>query len=114
MQRAFVPTALCAGLLVMTLHGHALAEPGLPALQSAEQEQHGTVELNTATAAELRTLPRVGERTAQRIIEYREEHGGFEKIEDLMNVRGIGERTFLRLRPLIRVDAPESRRQPAP
>ena len=113
MQRAFVPTAVCAGILVMTLHGHALAG-GVPLLQSPEPEQQETVELNTATAAELRTLPRVGERMAQRIIEYREEHGGFERIEDLMNVRGIGERTFLRLRPLIRVDPPASRREPAP
>ena len=113
MQRAFVPTAVCAGFLVMTLHGHALARGGVPLLQSAEQEQQETVELNTATAAELRTLPGVGERTAQRIIEYREEHGGFERIEDLMNVRGIGEKTFLRLRLLIRVDPPASRRESA-
>ncbi len=109
MQRAFVLTLVCVGFLVMTFHGHALAGPGVRLLQSAEPEQRETVELNTATAAELRTLPRIGERTAQRIIEYREEHGGFEKIEDLMNVRGIGERTFLRLRPLIRVDEPANR-----
>ena len=109
MQRTFVVAAACAGFLAMTLHGHVLAEPGVPVLQNSEAEAQQTVELNTATAAELRTLPRVGERTAERIIEYREEHGGFEKIEDLMNVRGIGERTFLRLKPLIRVDTPESR-----
>ena len=114
MQRAFVLTAVCAGFLAMTLHGHAFAQPGVPALQSQEPEARETVELNTATAAELRTLPGVGERTAERIIEYREEHGGFEKIEDLMNVRGIGERTFLRLRPLIRVDTPTSRKEAAP
>ncbi len=106
MQRAFVVTAVCAGFLAMTVHGHAFAEPGVPALQSAEPEAQETVELNTATAAELQTLPRIGERTAERIIEYRREHGRFEKIEDLMNIRGIGERTFLRLRPLIRVDEP--------
>ena len=109
MQRAFVLTAVCVGFLVMTLHGHGLAEQGIQAPRSAEPEQQETVDLNTATAVELRTLPRIGERTAQRIIEYREEHGGFEKIEDLMNVRGIGERTFLRLRPLIRVDEPARR-----
>ena len=114
MQRAFVLTAVCAGFLAMTLNGHAFAQPGVPALQIQEPEARGTVELNTATAAELRTLPGVGQRTAERIIEYREEHGGFEKIEDLMNVRGIGERTFLRLRPLIRVDAPASRKESAP
>ena len=108
MQRAFVLTAVCAGFLVLPLHGPATAEPGVPLLQTPAPGQQETVELNTASAAELRTLPGVGERTAERIIEYREEHGGFEKIEDLMNVRGIGERTFLRLRPLVRVDAPAS------
>ena len=41
--------------------------------------------------------------TATRIIEYRQENGGFKKIEELMNVRGIGERSFLRLRPLVTV-----------
>lgn len=108
MQRTFT-VALCAGLLVAALPGPAAAAPGAPGLQDEQEQRQETVELNTATAAELQTLPRVGERTAQRIIEYREEHGGFEKIEDLMNVRGIGERTFLRLRPLVRVDVPAGR-----
>jgi competence protein ComEA len=114
MQRAFVLTVVCAGFLAMALHERALAAPGVPAFQSSESEERDTVELNTATATQLRTLPGVGERTAQRIIEYREEHGGFERIEDLMNVRGIGERTFLRLKPLIRVDAPAGRGEAAP
>ena len=114
MQRTFFPAAVCAVFLVMALHAQVLAAPGVQAPQDTEtgQQETGqqeTVELNTATASELRTLPRIGERTAQRIIEYREQHGGFEKIEDLMNVRGIGERTFLRLRPLVRVDAAASR-----
>ena len=108
MQRTFT-AALCAGLLVAALPGPAAAAPGAPGLQDEQEQRQETVELNTATSAELQTLPRVGERTAQRIIEYREEHGGFEKIEDLMNVRGIGEKTFLRLRPLVRVDVPAGR-----
>ena len=61
------------------------------------------VELNTADRMELEELPGIGPRTAERIIEYRTENGRFEKIEELMNVRGIGERTFLRLRDLVRV-----------
>ena len=62
------------------------------------------VELNTADQAALETLPGIGPRTAERIIEYRSKNGGFEKVEDLMNIRGIGERTFLRLRDLVRID----------
>ncbi len=62
------------------------------------------VNLNTATATELMQLPRVGPRTAQRILAFRLEHGPFRRPEDLMNIKGIGEKTFLRLRPHITVD----------
>ena len=64
------------------------------------------VNLNTATLAQLQTLPGVGRVMAERIIEYREQNGGFKRIEDLMNVRGIGEKNFLTLKPLIVVSAP--------
>ena len=59
--------------------------------------------LNSATAAELEKLPGVGPATAARIVEYRQKNGAFKKVEDLMNVRGIGEKTFLTLKPLITV-----------
>ena len=76
---------------------------------SQEVQVDHKVELNSADQAALESLPGVGPRTAQLIIEYREEHGRFEKVEELMNVRGIGERTFLRLRELVRVSAASSR-----
>ena len=72
------------------------------AASAAESEER--VELNTAAQAALEALPGIGPRTAERIIEYRNTNGGFEKVEDLMNIRGIGERTFLRLRDLVRVE----------
>jgi competence protein ComEA len=62
-----------------------------------------SVNLNTATAVELEALPGIGASTAARIIEYRQKNGPFKKIEDLMNVQGIGEKSFLKLRPLITV-----------
>jgi competence protein ComEA len=65
------------------------------------------VNLNTATAAELEKLPGVGPATAARIVEYRQKNGAFKKAEELMNVRGIGEKTFLTLKPLVTVTPPK-------
>jgi competence protein ComEA len=64
---------------------------------------NAVVNLNTATVSQIATLPGIGEKAAQRIIEYREKNGGFKKIEELMNVKGIGEKSFLKLKPLITV-----------
>lgn len=63
------------------------------------------VNLNTATAAQLETLPGIGKATAERILEYRQKNGSFKKVEDLMNVRGVGEKSFLKLKPLVTVTA---------
>ena len=59
--------------------------------------------INTATQAQLELLPGVGAKAAERILEYREKNGKFKKVEDLMNVKGIGEKSFLKLKPLLTV-----------
>ena len=61
------------------------------------------VNLNSASVAQLEALPGIGRATAERIVEYRQKVGGFKKAEDLMNVRGIGEKSFLKLKPLVTV-----------
>jgi len=61
------------------------------------------ININTASLTELQKLPRVGEKVAQRIIDFRKEHGPFNKIEELMKVQGIGEKTFNDLKDLITV-----------
>lgn len=59
------------------------------------------VDLNTASPADLESLPGIGPAMAARIVEYRERNGGFRRIEDLMNIQGIGEKRFLELKPQI-------------
>jgi competence protein ComEA len=61
------------------------------------------VNLNTASASDLEGLPGIGAKTAARIIEYRQKNGPFKKIEELMNVRGVGEKNFLKLKPQLTV-----------
>jgi competence protein ComEA len=65
------------------------------------------VNLNAATPEQLEALPGIGPRAAQRIVEHRTKNGGFKKVEDLMKIQGIGERSFLRLRPLVTVGSPK-------
>jgi competence protein ComEA len=59
--------------------------------------------INTANATELQALPGIGAKTAARIVEYRQKNGPFKKIEELMNVRGVGEKSFLKLKPQITI-----------
>jgi competence protein ComEA len=61
----------------------------------------GKVNINTAGEAELTLLPRVGPSIAQRILEHREENGKFQAVEDIMLVRGIGEKTFALMKPYL-------------
>lgn len=63
----------------------------------------GLINLNSADAAALDTLPRVGPAMAARIIQWREDNGGFTAVEDLLSVSGIGQKTFDSLKDLVRV-----------
>lgn len=62
------------------------------------------VNINQASVSELQTISGIGAKRAQDIIDYRESNGGFKTIEDLKKVAGIGEKTFDKLKELIRVD----------
>ena len=64
----------------------------------------GVVNINTANAQELSLLPRVGTKVAQRIVDYRSEHGKFAKTSDLMQVKGIGDKSFQNLSSYLTVD----------
>ena len=85
-----------------------LGKPDLIAVPNAEHPQNRTtlnkpalLNINTATAEELQTLPNIGEATAQRIIDHRTQHGDFTSVDDLQKVRGIGAKTLEKLRPFV-------------
>ena len=100
---------IVALLAVLALPMRAIASPAQQApADAADSTRAAAVNLNTATAAQLESLPGIGAKTAQRILDYRQKSGGFKKIEELMNVKGIGEKSFLKLKPHIIVSAPKA------
>jgi comEA protein len=64
-----------------------------------------TINLNTATVAQIATLPGIGAKTADLVVQYRTKNGPFKKIEEIMNVRGIGEKSFLKIKDRLTVAA---------
>ena len=80
-----------AAIVVLAIAGSALAAEGV-------------VNINTADAAQLSMLPHVGAKAAQRIVDYRHEHGAFKKTTDLMQVKGFGEKSYQRLSSYLTVD----------
>ncbi len=66
--------------------------------------QQFPININQATVEELEALPRIGPAMASRIVNYREENGPFHKKDDLMKVKGIGTKTFARLKDLITLE----------
>lgn len=71
----------------------------LPAL--AGDAPQGVVNVNTATAEQLQLLPRVGPALADRIIEFRQSNGPFGSVDELVAVKGIGERSLAKLEPFV-------------
>jgi len=97
-------------LLLLAFAVTVAAEPvTTPSQPPSAQASAAPLDINTATATQLEALPGIGPATAKRILEYREKNGSFKKIEELMNVPGIGEKSFLKLKPLITVTPPRAK-----
>ena len=95
--------ALVVPVLGLSLSGLA----SHPAVAEGEQPaSHKVVNVNQATSAEFTRLPRVGAKLADRIVAHRQEHGPFRRIEDLMEVKGVGEKFFSTLKPYLTVSGP--------
>lgn len=73
------------------------------ATDDSSEKTHQQININTASAKELVKLPGIGQALAQRIIDFREKNGPFKKIEDLMRVRGIGEKNFKKMKDFITI-----------
>lgn len=84
-----------------TAGGNEDAIPSRPA--SEQSEQDGLVSLNTANRTQLQTIPGIGEKKAQAIIDYRNQHGSFNSLSDLKKVKGIGDKMFQKMKPYIKL-----------
>lgn len=91
------------GLVFSVIFGFLLT--CLPYIQAQDSTKNEAkkVNINTAPLSELQKLPRIGPNVAQRIIDFRKEHGNFKKIEEIMKVKGIGEKIFKKIKDLITV-----------
>jgi competence ComEA-like helix-hairpin-helix protein len=79
--------------------------PKTPPFEQAPAAHNGSlININTATAGELEVLPGIGSTMAARIIEHRARYGAFRRAEHLMMVRGISDKKFRELQPLITVN----------
>lgn len=94
---------MTATLVALTLCATTLGAQAPPQQAKASAAATAPINLNTATLAQLETLPGVGAKLAERIVAYRDKSGGFKKVEDLMSVQGVGEKSFLKLKPMITV-----------
>lgn len=97
----------CDSAMVLTALQPEPAEARrLPARPITRQASRGAtvVNVNSASAEELMQLPHVGAVIAQRILEYRQTHGPFKTIDELMQVKGIGQKKFAAIRPFVRIE----------
>ncbi|NKC60886.1 hypothetical protein HED34_13080 [Vagococcus fluvialis] len=94
-------------VIYIPVEGEELSETAIAGTNSntanISKDEDGKVNLNQATKEELMTLSGVGEKKAEKIIEYREENGSFKTIEDLKNVNGFGEKSFESLEKYISI-----------
>jgi competence protein ComEA len=100
-----VPESLRGGLGAASAYSDARAIPDRKSSSGAKKEMpaEGSISINTGSIADLDRLPGVGPSTAQKIIDYRSEHGGFTAIDELLAVRGIGPKKLEAMRKYVRL-----------
>jgi len=96
-QRNFVFILITIGIIA------GMVAPIAAMQQKAGNPEKQLVNINTADTVQLEKLPRVGPKMAQRIIEFRKTNGGFKKLQDLMKVKGIGQKIYDQLKDQIAI-----------
>ncbi len=91
------------GLVLSLILGLAFSSALSLQVQQAQETSEKKININTAPAAELQKLPRIGPKIAQRIIDFRNQNGNFKNIEEIIKVRGIGEKVFKQIKDMITV-----------
>lgn len=103
---------LCAAVLCIATRASADSPPA-SAETAVSEPVTGTVNINTASAAELERLPGIGPSRARAILALRAQLTKFTRLEELLRVKGIGRATFRRLRPMLSLDGATTLREPA-
>jgi comEA protein len=108
--RRFVAGILVAMLLATGVAPiWAASPPSSGQSSSAKPVPAAPVNVNTATTADLETVPGIGQTLARRIVEFRDKNGPFDQVDDLVKVSGIGEKSILRLKPYLTVGPAKAR-----
>jgi len=96
--------AVAAGLgLLLCLGASAARTAAAPPAEAKAAPKPAAIDVNRASAADLQSVPGIGKSLAERIVDFREKNGPFAKIDDLLKVQGIGEKSLEKLRPYLTV-----------
>jgi competence protein ComEA len=93
-----------AALALLAWRGYGLSRWSLRPAPIAREDWISPIDLNQAQRADLRTIPGIGEKLADRIVAHRDANGPFASLDELRRVSGIGPATLTRLRPHLRID----------
>jgi len=107
--------AYLLGVLLLASFTLSILSASADAPKEAKKEKakmEGVVNINTATSEQLQLLPGIGEKKAERIIKYREKKGDFKAIEDIKNVKGIGDKLLEKIKDNIVVEGETTAKEP--
>jgi competence protein ComEA len=108
-MKRWVGATVTAGIVAMLLAPLTAGQSGKR--KPSRETKPAVLDINCATTADFEKLPGIGPELARRIVAYRKEHGAFRRVEDLLAIRGMGEKKWRTLRPYLRVGSAERKRE---